>query len=484
MSGQRMFYQDFYGRTVYGALERMAQRYGGRPMLTWKREGVIHSVTYGKFFRDVRRLAARFEELGLRGKCVVIDMRNTYEQVAALFAAGMMGAVAAPMSFDLPADDLRDLVGRVGPRALVWDEQDLELLPRLPAPEGCLLLPCLGERESVAALLAEEGPLYQEGADIAPDDPALLLATSGSTSRSKLVLLSHYGFTPRGEFQPSERVLHVLPLHHIAAMCTLAAYLAQGSEICLSSLGRGSADLVWFQPRDVFAVPSFVSALVRQSRLGRLDLSCFRSISSGGAPQILETAEYLNGLGIFSMSLYGATETAGMVDYSTPEHYRFGSVGLIGPWNQVRISPQGEILVKGKNVLLRYWDDPEATAQALEDGWYHTGDIGYIDGDGFLFVTGRIKNIIILSNGENVSPEAVESKLGRCPAIAEVVVRGEDDRIAAHVWCGEGDSERLREEVREHIARYNRAVPSYQAVRTLVFRDAPFEKTGSGKIRR
>ena len=478
-----MFYEDFWGRTVYGMLERMAERFGDRPLFTWKQGGAVRTVAYGDFFRDVRRLAARFDGLELRGNRVVIDMRNTYEQTAALFAAAAMGAVAAPISFDLPTEDLRDLMDRIGPGALVCDEMDLELLPQLNVPEGCRILPCLEGPDSVAAAL-EKGVLYQEAEDISPEDPALLLATSGSTSRSKLVLLSHYGLAPHGEFQRSDRVLHVLPMHHIASLCTLAAYMAQGSEICLSSLGRGAADLAWFRPRDVFAVPSFVSLLVRQHRMGQADLSCFRSVSSGGAPQNLETVVYLNGLGIFSMSLYGATETAGTVDYSTPEHYRFGSVGLIGPWNQVRISHQGEILVKGKNVLLRYWDDPEATAQALEDGWYHTGDIGYLDEDGFLFVTGRIKNIIILSNGENVSPEAVESKLGRCPAIAEVVVRGEDDRIAAHVWCGEGDSERLREEVREHIARYNRTVPSYQAVRTLVFRDAPFEKTGSGKIRR
>ena len=484
MSEQTMFYQDYFGRTTYGMLERMAQRYGAKPMLTWKREGVIHSVTYGEFFRDVRRLAAHFERLGLRGKFVVIGMRNTYEQVTALFAAAAMGAVAAPMSFDLPLDDLRDLVGRVSPGALVCDEMDLELLPELDVPDSCVLLTCLDGQDSIAALLAEEENLYQQAAGIAPDDPALLLATSGSTSRSKLVLLSHYGIAPKGEFQATEKVLHVLPMHHIAATCTLVLYMAQGSEICLSSVGRGTADLAWFQPRDIFAVPSFISMLVRQSRLGRVDLSCLRSISGGGAPQILETAEYLNGLGIFSMSLYGATETSGMVDYSTPEHYRFGSVGLVGPWNEVRISDQGEILVRGKNVMLRYLDDPEATAQALQDGWYHTGDIGYLDEDGFLFVTGRIKNVIILSNGENVSPEAVESKLGQCPAIAEVIVRGEEERIVAEIWCGEKDGEELRAQAQDFISRYNRTVPSYQAVRRVRFRETPFEKTPTGKIRR
>ena len=479
-----MGYRDFWGLTVHGMLARLAERYGDRPLFTWRRGGAIHAVTYGEFFRDVRRLAARLAALGLQGKSVVIDMRNSYEQVAALFAASSMGAVAAPLSFDLPLEDLRDLIGRIGPELLICDELDLELVPELQLPEGCALLPCLEGADSAAGVLAGDGPLCQEREGISPDDPALLLATSGSTSRSKLVLLSHYGLTPHWELMRCGRVLHVLPLHHVAALWCLSAYMALGSEICLSDLGRGTADLAWFRPTDLFAVPAFVSLLVRQSRTGRLDLSGLRSISSGGAPQNLETVAYLNSLGIFSMSLYGATETAGAVDYSAPAHYRFGSVGRVGPWNQVRFSSRGEILVKGKNVMLGYLNDPESTARAMEDGWYHTGDVGYLDADGFLFITGRIKNVIILSNGENVSPEAIEGKLGRCPAIAEVIVRGEDDRIAAEIWCGERDGEELRAQARDFVARYNRTVPSYQAVRRIHFRDAAFAKTASGKLKR
>ena len=110
----------------------------------------------------------------------------------------------------------------------------------------------------------------------------------------------------------------------------------------------------------------------------------------------------------FSVRLYGATETSGAVVYSVPGQCRAGSVGKVGPWNEVRLSDKGEILVRGNNLMLGYLDDPKATREALADGWYHTGDIGYIDEDGFLFITGRIKNVIVLSNGENVSPEAIE----------------------------------------------------------------------------
>ena len=478
-----MFCHNYEGKTVSGMLEQMARQYGAQPLFTWKRGGEVRSVSYRHFFQDVQRLAAAFDAAGLRGQPVVISGRNSYEQTVALFAAPSMGAVAAPLCFDLALEDLQDLLRRISPAALVCDEMDEELLPELPLPESCRVFPCEEGAGSVAGLLEADGALHREQGG-SPEDPALLLATSGSTSRSKLVLLSHAGLLPHAEFSATRRAAHLLPMYHSASLCALTAFMAQGSEICLSSIGRGMEDIAWFRPENMLVVPSFAALLARQSRLGKADLSCFCAINTGGAQQEEATTAYLEGLGIFSGSLYGATETAGSVDYALPGRYRAGSVGVAGPWNEVRVSPQGEILVKGKNVMLRYLDDPEATAQAMEDGWYHTGDLGYLDGDGFLFITGRIKNIIILSNGENVSPEAVENKLSACPAIAEVVVRGEEDRIAAHIWCGPKDGEALRAQVEKFISRYNRTVPSYHAVRRVEFRDAPFEKTASGKIKR
>lgn len=477
-----MLYKEYEGLTVFQMIQKMGERYGNRPLFSWRRDGREEQVTYGTFVRDVKRLAHFFDALGLRGKCVVIDGRNSYEQVTALFAAASMGAVAAPICFDLQTEDLRDLVDRIAPAVLIYDGEDETLLPELELPAAVRPLPSRG-KGGVDAVLAEDGPLYEGDGGDSPDAPALLMATSGSTSRSKLVLLPHHALLPHSQVE-TQRSIFVLPMHHIAGLNILINDMARGIEICLSSLGRGISDMGWFSPRDVFAVPSFVALMVQRSRMGKLDLSGFASITSGGAPQNPEMARYLEERGIFSMSLYGATETAGMVDYSTPECYRFGSVGRPGPWNEIRISPQGEVLVRGKNVMLGYLDDPEATAQAMEDGWYHTGDTGRIDEDGFLYITGRIKNIIVLSNGENVSPEAVEEKLSHCQAVEEVIVRGEDDQIVAHIWCGEGAGEDKRQAVEAFIARYNRSVPSYYAIRRTVFRDAPFGRTASGKLKR
>ena len=478
-----MLYERFWNITIYEMLDRLAQLYRDKTVFQWRREGEEYTLSYGELVRDVKRLARRFQDMGLRGRFIVIDGRNTYEQVAAFLAGAAMGAVAAPLSFDLPTEILRDLISRIGPGAVVYDQEDEDILEDVLRGLDPILIPCTQAQDSVAAVLAGDGPLYEGDQQMRPEEPALLLATSGSTKRSKLVLLSHYALLPHSELE-TQRSLFVLPMYHIAGLNGLMNDLARGIPICLSSLGRGVLDMGWFRPRDIFGVPSFLELLVRRAREGKLDLSGLSSLVSGGAPQSGETSDYLEKQGIFNMSLYGATETAGIVDYALPFQWRRGSVGLVGPWNEIKISPQGEILVKGPNVMLSYLDDPEETARALREGWYHTGDMGRLDKDGFLYITGRMSNIIVLSNGENVSPEAVENRLSACPDILEVVVLGREDRLAAQVWCGHSAGEENWRRVKEYVAAYNRTVPAYMALRQLEFRSEPFEKTATGKIKR
>lgn len=478
-----MFYEKFWHITIHQMLRKIEHLYRERTALQWRQGGQTFTVTYGKLMEDVWRLAARFQALGLKAQPLVIDGRNTYEQVVAFLAGAAMGAIVAPLSFDLPLENLRDLIARVQPAALVYDQEDRDILTGVTA--GCMpvLIPCTDGADSVSVTLSGNGPLYEGDESLSPEAPVLLLATSGSTRRSKLVLLSHYALLPHSELE-TQRSLFVLPMYHIAGLNSLMNDLARGIPICLSTLGRGILDMAWFQPKDIFAVPSFVELLVQRAKAGKVDLGNLSSLISGGAPQSSETAEYLESLGIYTISLYGATETAGIVDYSLPSRFRRGSVGMPGPWNDIRISPQGEVLVKGPQVMLRYLDDPEATAQALVEGWYHTGDLGSMDQDGFLYITGRISNVIVLSNGENVSPEAVEAKLSGCPDILECAVLGRGDKLVAQVWCGADAGELLKSRIKEFVAAYNRTVPSYLAIRNLEFRDQPFDKTATGKLKR
>lgn len=481
-----MLYEEYLDLTVYKMLERMEARFGEKSLFFYMEKGEIREITYRHFFRDVRKLAAYLLREGLRGTYILVDSRNTYEQIVSMFAASSMGAVPVLVSFNLPEDEIRNVLDRVAPSLIIFDAEDEEIIEdvREQRKEPHMrFLCCTGKGETVREILTSETELYEEQNGADPCGPAIVLMTSGSTSRSKLVVLPHYAMLPHSEVW-TERSIFVLPMYHIAGLNILINDMARGTPVCLSSLKNGFRDIGWFRPRDVFAVPSFVNRLIKKSREHTVDISCFQNVSSGGAPQSLDTVAYLNERGIFSMSLYGATETAGMVDYSTPSTYRYGSVGKPGPWNQIRISPEGEILVKGKNVMLGYLGEPEATREALQDGWYHTGDVGYLDQDGFLFITGRIKNIIILSNGENVSPEALEQKLICCGDIDEAIVYGKDDVITTSIWCGNDGGPEKQARIKQYIEEYNKTVPTYYRIRKTVFRNEPFQKTDSGKIRR
>ena len=149
----------------------------------------------------------------------------------------------------------------------------------------------------------------------------------------------------------------------------------------------------------------------------------------------------------------------------------------------------GEILVRGSSVMKGYYQMPEETAEALKDGWLHTGDKGYLDEDGFLFINGRVKNLIILSNGENVSPEEIENKLALNPLVGEVIVTGENNGLTARIYPDQEqaagiDEEGIRSTLQEFIDGYNKAQPSYRQITALVVRKNPFIKSSTRKIKR
>ena len=171
--------------------------------------------------------------------------------------------------------------------------------------------------------------------------------------------------------------------------------------------------------------------------------------------------------------------------YQRLYHHKDGSVGHLVPGIEVMITEEGEVAFKGDLVMKGYYKNPEATDDALIDGWYHTGDLGYVDEDNFIFLTGRKKNLIILSNGENVSPEELEEKLLRFDSINEVVVSADDGVICAEIYPETNDSEEnLYTQIQNEIDSLNKQLPAYKQITRTVFRNTPFEKTTTKKIRR
>lgn len=481
-----MEYQKYENLTVCEMLKGL-QAYGDRNLISYREGETILHIKCAKVFEDVFRMAGYLDSLHLKGSYVVIDTKNTYEQMISILATVAMGAVAFPLNFQQSWTEVEFALDRVRPSLLIFDEDDEEDVLRYVENKNIHLLPCLSRykgEKSVRSILNGDTALYlgQGSQDLLA--PALVVMTSGSTGQSKLVLLPQVALWPRYEKQEGKDIL-MLPLYHIAALDLFFSDLVKGNEVCLSSIKKFLQDIEWFRPNNIVTVPAAVERILKKERNGTLDISCFRSISTTGAPQNLATEKELNEeRNIFSTSLYGTTELGGWVACSVPGEYRYGSVGKPCSWNEVKISESGEVLVRGCTMMLEYIGEPEDTAKALkDDGWYHTGDIGYLDEEGFLFITGRIKNLIILSNGKNVSPEAIEKQLSYCDEIEEVLVYGDNDQITAHIWCGKKDEDK-QARVWKFIKDYNRKVPVYQKIGSVVFREEPFKKNSVGKLKR
>ena len=250
------------------------------------------------------------------------------------------------------------------------------------------------------------------------------------------------------------------------------------------------------RPQTMMMVPLFVETFYRQiirkaeqegklESVGEMGHALFGGrleyIICGGAALDRMYIQNYRKFGIEILNGYGTTECAPVASVNRNFYYKDGTVGLPIPDSRVIISESGEVLISGRHVMKGYYRDPEETKKVLEDGWYHTGDLGTIDEEGFLTLTGRVKNLIILSSGENISPEELEEKLLRINRITEVIVSSEGQFLKAEIYAeniGRDDTEAIISEIQE----MNRACPMYKRISKIVFRDKPFEKTSTQKI--
>ena len=376
-------------------------------------------------------------------------------------------------------------------------------------------------------------------------DLAAILFTSGTTGTSKGVMLTHHNLTAATnssclsmEYDYRNTFVSVLPMHHTYEItCGHFAISNLGASILINdSLKNALRNFSSFKPNALMLVPLFVETMYKKiwheidkqgmqkkvrtaMKLSDMLLKLgidkreklfakitgalggnLRSIVCGGAPISPEIIKDFYSFGITILDGYGITECAPLVAVNSPGKVKIGSVGqpVVGCRVKIDKKPDeefGEILVKGENVMIGYYRNEEATKAAFtEDGWFRTGDIGYIDEENYIFITGRKKNVIILSNGKNVFPEEIEEYLGRCDLISEVVVIGRENAngevvITAVIYpdqekIREIPEEKLHEVMKEKINEINRDLPSFKQVRDIEIRTEEFEKTTSRKIKR
>lgn len=443
----------------------------------------IRSIRYREYLNDILETASYFSEHHIRGQHVALAAPNCYRWLVTFFALAASGNVIVPMNYDLPVDVFRWQLEKADVNLVCHDGSDVA--EKLGSVPGLLFNDLRGSRP-----LAPE-----EMVCIGENEPALMMLTSGTTGLSKVVMLSPNNlrtsynnvFTEKKRSsvkRENETTLLSLPLYHIGSIRMVLQNLGAGN--CLA-IGRGMRytfmDMPKLNPTYVGMVPAMAESFARilrrvpEEKLPSQIGTGFQGIFAVGASMKQSVAQYLLDKGIHIEVIYGMTETAGDGAWCVLDESHFGTIGKPDGNISFRLE-DGEILLRSEGVMLGYYKDPEETAKVIVDGWLRTGDMGRCDEDGYYYITGRKKNVIILGNGENVNPEEIEATFGDCPEIEESLVYSDGKGICADVFAKDRDT------AAAYIKAYNENMPMYRQVYKVNYTDEPLPKTGSGKIKR
>ena len=449
---------------------------------------------YREYAQDIRRMVAylKAEVPDIKGRRIVLLSRNCYEFCVASFGIILAGGVLVTLNQKKTWDELEYELGLVEPALILNDGIDYGCRAELEAAYGPKLRPMDCYKDTAPGELTN---------CVGHDDLMMLMFTSGTTGRSKGVMLSERNMCaslhtysevaenwitdrlPAGQKLPLSHMT-LLPLFHMACFVCVMSYPPAGWTLNLCSDIRDFYRDLGLMHSDVMAsAPMLVETIyndMKRGRVGRLnglwDLCC--SSAALDPKMLLELAQN----GFVVNQCYGMTETFGdgILNFTQVEKH-MSAVGKPDDHVQYKLDETGEICIKGDCVMLGYYKDPEATAEVIDaDGWFHTGDLARMDEDGFYYITGRKKNIIILDNGENVSPEELENLLSKCEAVKECIVREKGKKICAVIYCGEAD----QQTVRDFITETNRTLPLYKRMSAVEFSTEPLPRTGTGKLLR
>ena len=449
---------------------------------------------YREYAQDIRRMVAylKAEVPDIKGQRVVLLSRNCYEFCVASYGIILAGGVLVTLNQKKTWEELEYELGLVEPVLILNDGIDYGCRAELEAAYGPKLRPMDCYKETAPGELTN---------CVGHDDLMMLMFTSGTTGRSKGVMLSERNMCaslhtysevaenwitnrlPAGQKLPLSHMT-LLPLFHMACFVCVMSYPPAGWALNLCGDIRDFYRDLGLMHSDVMAsAPMLVETIYNDMKRGRVsrlnglwDLCC--SSAALDPRMLLELAQN----GFVVNQCYGMTETFGdgILNFTQVEKH-MSAVGKPDDHVQYKLDETGEICIKGDCVMLGYYKDPEATAEVIDaDGWFHTGDLARMDEEGFYYITGRKKNLIILASGENVSPEELEKKLALCPAITECIVKEKGQKICAVIYCPEDK----QEEVRAFVIEVNRSLPLYKRISTVEFTVEPLPRNALGKLLR
>ena len=518
------------------------------------------NITFNQLLEDINALGTALYEKGLQGKRIAIIGKNQYHWAISHLACLLGGMVSVPLDKDLQQNELEESLIRSKVDGIIFDEKLAEKINVIKENEKTNLkeyicMSNIENYENIEQLLKTGKEILETGNqefinhEVDSKAMSILLFTSGTTCKSKAVMLSQYGIATNvydmqivETFLPTDVNIAFLPYHHIFGSTAMVVMLAGGVKTVFpDGLRYIKQNLLEYQVSVFVGVPLLVDKMYaniekeieKQGKTKLIKIAVkisnfllkfhidirrkifkqiidglggkMRFVIAGGAPFDSKTERKFNEFGIHMVQGYGLTETSPVISAENDKYAKYGSVGIPMKHTEVKIVDKdekgiGEITVKGPNVMLGYYENEEATKEVLQDGWFHTGDLGYIDKDGFLFITGRKKDMIVLKNGKKVFPEELETLINRNEEIEESFVFGMPDKIdkskikvAVKVVYnreivkekyGDISEEDLFPIIWNKIKEINKTLPRYKYITHMFLTDEPLIKTTTHKTKR
>ena len=487
----------------------------------------IVDKTFADLGKDVFAVATWLKNYGMRGEKIAIIGKTSYPWIVTFLASAVSGNIVIPIDKMLPKEEILHLIKEGGARIVFLDE---EFEPWM---------------KEIREIVGENGDVYsfsgttfremlrterEKLAKVKPEDPCLLLFTSGTTGTGKGVLISHknvvanineiYRMDYPKDVDGDPVVMSVLPIYHTFELTVgNLGILYTGTTICINDkLENVVENLKRFKPSVMVVVPAIAEMIYKKimeavssskykkkvkfakrldSTLSKVNIDAKRSLYKsiydafggklttivvGGSALRPEIAKTLDEFGFHIYQGYGMTECAPLIAANYPGNDRIGSVGKPVSYMNVKIINE-EIVLRGDGVMLSYYNNPEENEKAFVNGWFKTGDLGYIDNEGYLYITGRAKNLIILDNGKNIYPEEIESYLLKIPSVKDAFVYEDHGKISALI-VPESMKENTIRSIKSGIRDLNEKVPAYKRVVGLSFRPSDLPKTTTLKTKR
>ncbi len=506
-------------------------------------DGTVREVTYIEFYQTVEALGASLTEMGLGSSHIAIVSENRYDWIVAYLTVLQSAGVFVPIDRQLTTKEKLHILTDSESEAVFFSKQYLtwfvENKASMPNIKAFICFDIDKDTDGIISykrLIAEGAKLDKTAYDSLKSNEnelKMLVYTSGTTGIAKGVMLSEHNLVSGVYYglQVSriyDTALSILPYHHTyESVCDILVNIHSHATLCINSVMRELvSDMQLYHPTNIYIVPAiaeFIYFLIMKNLKEKGKLKTFkkgvkiskaalrlgidirpklfaelhnlfggklRKIVCGGAPIRPEMGEFFNDIGIPMTGGYGITECSPLVSVNDESSNDFNTAGHRLACLQWRIDEPnvegiGEIAVKGDVVMLGYYKMPDKTAEAIRDGWFFTGDYGYITPDDQICITGRKKNIIVLSNGKNIYPEEIENLIMNIDCISEVVVRGlknskgDEHALEAEVYLNE---EKNESEVKALISEALAELPNYKKITKVVIRNEPFPKTTSNKI--